>query len=102
MDFIKKDILVDNKEFYSIELDLGKTTFILVGNKIGFIMCGALNVDIYNTPKMKDRKVVCANVLGVKSVEDLLNARLNKVSDAAGMIGFKEGMSVHEALSLLA
>lgn len=101
MNFVKKNIVVDNKEFYSIELDLGKTTLIIVGNKIGFIMCGALNVEIYNTPKMKDRHVVCANVVGVKSVDDLLKANINSVSNAAFEIGIEPGMTVREALSLL-
>lgn len=101
MDFVKKDILVDNKEFWTLEVKLAKTTLIMVGNNKGFIMCGALNVSIYNTERMRERKVICANVLGVKSVEDMLDGYINDTTLEAYKIGIRQGMSVREALSLL-
>lgn len=93
-------MIIDYKgmKLESIEIKLPGTTFIILKGQKGFFMCGALNVDIYNSLKMKDRKVLCANVVGVKTVEDLLNGKLNQVSDALKEKGAYEGMSVDEAL----
>lgn len=85
-------------KFESIEVELPGTTFIILKGNKGFFMCGALNVDIYNSLKMKERKVLCANVLGVKSIKDLLSGKLNQVSNALKDLGCYEGMSVDEAL----
>ncbi len=101
MDFMKKEVYIDEKKYYAVEVKLPKTTLIVVGNDIGFVMCGALNIDIYDTPKMKERKVICANAIGVKTVDDLINGVINQSTSAASEIGIKSGMSVKDALNLL-
>lgn len=44
-----KDIIVKGVKYEGIEIELPKTTLLIIKGKKGFIMCGALNVDVYNT-----------------------------------------------------
>ncbi len=101
MNFIKKDLVYNDKAFYTLEVALPKTTLLLVGNDIGFIMCGALDVDIYDSLGLVDRKVVCAKCFKVKTIDDLLNATVAQSSKEATNMGIVKGMKVLDALNLL-
>ncbi len=101
MEFKQEKIEISGHEFYTITVNLPKTTFVLVGNDIGFIMCGALDVGIYDTPKLIERQVVCAKVVGVKTIEDLLNGAIKESTLQAQKMGIVEGTSVKDALLLL-
>lgn len=96
-----EEMIVNGTVFKKIKVELPKTTFLIVTSEKGFIMCGALDVDIYNSDHLRDRKVLCANVVGVKTFDELLASRLNKVSDAFKELGAIEGMRVKDALYLL-
>lgn len=98
---MKKEIIIDDKKYYSVEVKLPKTNLLIVGNDIGFVMCGALNVDIYDTPKLLPRKVVCVRVVGVKTIDELIEARVEEATSAARELGIFNGMCVKDALNLL-
>lgn len=87
--------------FKAIKVELPKTTLLIITNDKGFVMCGALNVEVYNTEAMKERGVLCASVRGVKTFDEMLNSKLYDVSDKFKELGAYKGMSVDEALALL-
>jgi len=88
--------------FTAIRVELPKTNLLIISNEIGYIMCAALDVDILNE-KLKDRKVVAARAVGVRTIEDLLHAPLESVTDSAKMeYGWEEGMVGKDALLKIA
>ena len=46
-----------------------------VTNEVGYIMCGALDVGLLNA-KLKERKIVAGRAVGVRTIEQLLEAPL--------------------------
>lgn len=97
-----EEMIINGCVFKKIKVELPKTTLLIITNDKGFLMCGALNVDVYNSDKMKERHVLCASVLGVKTFDEMMQAKLYKVSDSFKEAGAFEGMRVRDALSLLA
>ncbi len=96
------NIVIENKNYYTHEVYLPKTTLLIVGNENGYFMCGALDVDIFDSkPHLKEREVVCGRSLGVKTIEQLINSKLERVSAAALSKGIYKGIEVKEALKLL-
>ena len=61
----------------------------------GFLACGYINVETCNRTGE-----ACAIVSGVKSHDDMLQAEVKAVSEAASRLGVKPGMSGAEALAL--
>ncbi|XMB86289.1 DUF1805 domain-containing protein [Mycoplasmatota bacterium WC44] len=88
-------------EFYRVEVYLPKTSLLVVGNDKGYFMCGALDVPVFNKPHLKARKVITGRALGVKTIEELLNAELYEITDAARELGIYEKMLVKDALLLI-
>lgn len=99
---IMEEMIINGTAFKKIKVDLPKTTLLIISSDKGFIMCGALNVEIYNSEKLRPRNVLCANVVGVKTFDELMAAKLNDVSDAFSELGAYSGMRVKDALYLLA
>ena len=60
-------------------------------------MCGALDVALLNE-KLKDRKVIAGRAVGVKTIEQLLEAPLESVTMEAEAIGIHKGMIGKEAM----
>ncbi|MBC5638226.1 DUF1805 domain-containing protein [Ornithinibacillus sp. BX22] len=88
--------------FTAIKVELPKTNLLMITNEIGYIMCGALDVDLLSE-KLKDRQVIAARAVGVRTIEDLLEAPLEKVTEASKeQFGWKVGMSGKEALKRIA
>ncbi|NLG81680.1 MAG: DUF1805 domain-containing protein [Bacilli bacterium] len=95
-------IFVNNKQFYTYTIKLPKTTLLIIANDVGFISCRAIDVDVFDSlPHLKERGVVCGCASGVKTIEELLNAPLVKVTDAAKERGIYVGMLVRDALTKL-
>lgn len=88
---------VDGVFATAVTVQLPKTTLIAVTTGRGYIMCGALDVDLLNT-RLAERGIVAGRALGVRTVEDLLNAPLADVTDAARQLGVWPGMTGREAL----
>ncbi|MCM3739340.1 DUF1805 domain-containing protein [Oceanobacillus luteolus] len=95
-------IEIEGMQFTAVSVELPKTTLLTVSNEVGYIMCAALDVDIFNEiPKLQERKVVAGRAVGVRTIEQLLDAPLEKVTDASREYGWKEGITGREALLLI-
>ncbi len=93
-----EEITLEGSAFTATRVALPKTNLLIVSNEIGYIMCAALDVDIFND-LLADRKVIAARAKGVRSIDDLLDAPLEKVTKASTeAYGWEEGMIGREAL----
>ncbi|XJZ26819.1 YunC family protein [Bacillota bacterium Lsc_1132] len=90
-------VILDGHTFLGVTVKLPKTTLLAVTNDKGYIMCGALDVGLLNE-KLKDRKIVAGRAVGVKTIEQLLDAPLESVTTEAESLGIHKGMSGKEAL----
>ncbi|WP_188454025.1 YunC family protein [Virgibacillus oceani] len=88
---------VEGMFFTAITVELPKTNLLMISNEIGYIMCGALDVDLLND-KLKDRDVIAARAVGVKTIDELLHAPLQKITDASKAFGWEVGMIGKDAL----
>lgn len=96
-------IQIEGYEFLTYEVFLPKTTLFVVSNDVGYIMCAALDVDFFNnTPKLVERKIIAGRAEGVRSIEQLLDAPLAKLTIACEEIGIKPGTIGRDALVLMA
>ncbi|MFC5469593.1 YunC family protein [Cohnella suwonensis] len=84
-----------------VEVLLPKTTLIAISVGDGYIMCGALDVHLLNT-RLKDRGIVAGRAVGVRTFEQLLEAPLESVTDAAEALGIHAGMTGQDALRIMA
>lgn len=93
-------IEVDGIVFTAIRVELPKTNLLTISNDIGYIMCAALDVDIFNEiEKLKKREVIAGRAVGVRTIDELLNAPLEKITDASKeAYGWEEGMIGRDAL----
>lgn len=83
-----------------IEVKLPKTTLLVVTTDKGYIMCGALDVQLLKD-KLKERRIIAARAVGVRTIEDLLEAPLESVTFAAEELGIHPGMQGKEAIRLM-
>ena len=92
-------IEIEGMQFTAVSVELPKTTLLTISNEVGYIMCAALDVTIFNEiPKLMERNVIAGRALGVRTIEQLLDAPLEKVTNASKEYGWKEGMTGREAL----
>jgi len=94
-------IEIDGIVFTAIQVEIPKTNLLIITNEIGYIMCAALDIDVLNE-KLKDRKVIAGRAVGVRNIEQLLEAPLEKITDASKKYGWEVGMSGKEALLKIA
>jgi uncharacterized protein YunC (DUF1805 family) len=90
-------ITIENETFIAVTLKLPKTNFMAVTNDVGYIMCGALDVGLLNA-KLKERKIVAGRAVGVRTIEQLLEAPLESVTLEAEELGITVGMKGKDAL----
>ncbi|UKI48796.1 MAG: hypothetical protein L6U99_08030 [Clostridium sp.] len=64
--YVKKALMVEITNV--VKYIYLKTTLLIIATDKGFVMCGALDTDIYSSPKMVERKVYCAKAIGVKKI----------------------------------
>lgn len=88
---------VDGMFFTAITVELPKTNLLVISNEVGYIMCGALDVDVLNEV-LADRNVIAARAVGVKTIDQLLHAPLEKITDASKEYGWESGMIGKDAL----
>ena len=86
----------------TLEVVLDNTTLLILSGYGGFAMCGALNIDIYNELAKKGRNVLCMRAVGVRTIEDLYDAKIEDLSDYAKSLGISNGMYVKEAFKKIA
>jgi uncharacterized protein YunC (DUF1805 family) len=84
-----------------VEVLLPRTTLLAITAGDGYIMCGALDVQLLND-RLKAREIVAGRAVGVRTLEQLLEAPLESITDSARNLGITVGMSGQEALRLMA
>lgn len=87
-------IMIEGQPFTAVTVKLPKTNFMAVANDHG---CGALDVALLNE-KLKERGIVAGRAVGVRTIDQLLDAPLESVTYAAEDLGIQVGMSGREAL----
>ncbi|MBO8176262.1 YunC family protein [Aeribacillus pallidus] len=90
-------IVIDGHTFLAINVQLPKTNLVMVTNDKGYIMCGALDVALLNE-RLKDRRIIAGRAVGVKTIEQLLEAPLESVTVEAEEYGIYTGMKGKDAL----
>lgn len=83
-----------------VEVLLPKTTLLSISTDRGYIMCGALDVALLNE-KLRDREIIAGRAVGVRTLEQLLEAPLESVTHSAESLGITAGMKGHEALKIM-
>jgi uncharacterized protein YunC (DUF1805 family) len=89
-----KEFLLNGKKYCGFEGEIcsGNNLIFIKGNK-GFIMCGYLNLE--TAEKMNN---VAAVVVGVKTIDDMLNKTVVNSTTNAQKLGIVPGISVLKAL----
>ena len=90
-------IMIEERMFIGVSVKLPKTNLLVVTSDKGYIMCGALDVALLNE-KLTDRKIIAGRAVGVKTIEQLLDAPLESVTYEAMELGITEGMIGRDAL----
>ncbi|TYS14726.1 DUF1805 domain-containing protein [Rossellomorea vietnamensis] len=88
---------IEGHTFLAVSVQLPKTNLLVVTSDKGYIMCGALDVGLLNE-KLKDRKIIAGRAVGVKTIQQLIDAPLESVTDEAEQLGITSGMPGREAL----
>ena len=84
------------ENFTGVKIEMRNAPLLLLIADKGFVMCGYLNIDA--AEKLGD----CACIVrGVRTFEDVLNAKTLAVTSKAKALGIVEGMSGREALRLM-
>ncbi len=89
-----EEIKLEKGSALGLKLDMEHAPLLVIRANKGFVMCGYLDMDVAN--KLGD---VAVRVTGVKSFEDVLNAKAVDVSEAAKKLGITVGMPAREALT---
>jgi Uncharacterized conserved protein len=89
-------ITINGREYETLKVDLDPAPLILVRGKKGFLMCGYLNMEAADK-----LGAVAVSTSGVKTVDDILNKPVTKISMKARELGVKEGMTGRQALEYL-
>ncbi|QJD87801.1 YunC family protein [Cohnella herbarum] len=92
---------IDDWTAVGVEVLLPRTTLLAITAGDGYIMCGALDVQLLNE-RLKDREIVAGRAVGVKTLQQLLDAPLESVTDSARKLGITVGMSGQEAIRIMA
>lgn len=93
---ISKPVEIEGKKYAALESELGNLKLIVIRAKRGYIACSYINKD--TAEKVGD---VAGFVSGVKTVDDMLKAKLRTATTWAEDVGLREGMSVKKALEIL-
>ncbi len=93
-------IELDGRTCISVDVMLPKTHLIAIQAHSGYIMCGALDVNLLNT-RLHSRNIIAGRAVGVRTVEELLNAPLEAITDAAASLGITKGMTGKDALCIM-
>lgn len=90
-------VWVENEKFQATEINLPKTNLLVIESDTGYVMCGALDIQLLRT-KLRDRGVIAARAVGVKSMDDLLDGTVESCTQEAEKIGICAGTSIRDAL----
>jgi uncharacterized protein YunC (DUF1805 family) len=88
-----EQIQLRNGTALGVKVDLPRAPLVMICAGKGFAMCGYLNMESVNKTGE-----VAVRVTGVKTFDDVLNAKVVNVSDKARELGIAEGVTAREAL----
>jgi uncharacterized protein YunC (DUF1805 family) len=89
--------MIDGHPVIGIEVALPKTNLLVITTQKGYIMCGALDVALLNE-RLKFRRIIAGRAVGVRTLQELLDAPLESVTQAANELGIEKGTTGREAL----
>nr|WP_279664719.1 DUF1805 domain-containing protein [Ectobacillus ponti] len=89
--------MIEGHPFTAVSVQLPKTILLAVMSDKGYIMCGALDVGLLNE-KLRDRGIIAGRAVGVRTIEQLLDAPLESVTHEAEARGITPGTIGREAL----
>lgn len=92
-----RPIRVGEFDCVAVEVKLPKTNLIAVQTDTGYVMCGALDVQLLRD-RLQHRGIMAARAVGVKTIEELLAGSVESCTQEAERIGIVPGMAVQEAL----
>ncbi|WCN38359.1 YunC family protein [Aneurinibacillus uraniidurans] len=92
-----KPLLIEGRPVTAITVQLPKTTLLAITTDKGYIMCGALDIGLLNA-KLADRGILAGRAVGVRTIEQLLEAPLESVTIAAEELGITAGTIGRDAL----
>jgi uncharacterized protein YunC (DUF1805 family) len=90
-------LIIDGKEFEAWRIPTESASILLIKATHGFIGCGYFDVETAN--KLQEDVAI---VTGVKTFDDMLEAKIVKCSNSAETIGVRVGMTGRDALLKLA
>ncbi len=93
---MEETVSCDGKKYVALQQDLGNLNLIVIKAKKGYVACSYINKEI--AEKVGD---VAAFASGVKTIDDLLKAKIRETTTWAEDIGIREGMSVKKALEIM-
>jgi uncharacterized protein YunC (DUF1805 family) len=93
-------ISIDDRIALGISVTLPKTNLVVVTTEIGYIMCGALDVGLLNE-KLAARGIIAARAVGVKTLDELLDAPLESVTAQAELLGITPGTIGRDAVRIM-
>jgi len=67
---------------------------------VGYLMCGVLNINALDTLHL-ERGIVAARAVGVKTLQDLLEAKIVDTTIKGSKIGIQPGMTGAKALECM-
>ncbi|NQY75284.1 MAG: DUF1805 domain-containing protein [Candidatus Margulisbacteria bacterium] len=80
------ELKIGDKKYLSISIPTEKTNILIIQGSKGFLSCGYLSIDAAN--KWNESIAI---VTGVKNFDEMLNAKIVKVSSKAIELGIKIG-----------
>ncbi|MEK3786043.1 MULTISPECIES: YunC family protein [Paenibacillus] len=90
-------IQIGEHTLIGVEVKLPKTTLLTISTSRGYIMCGALDVGLLNE-RLANRQIIAGRAVGVRTLQELLDAPLESVTLEAEKIGVQVGMRGYEAI----
>lgn len=91
------DVYINEERFQATEVSLPKTNLLVIESATGYVMCGALDVELLRT-KLASRGIIAARAVGVKTMDDLLDGTVESCTQSAEAIGIHRGMPIKDAL----
>jgi uncharacterized protein YunC (DUF1805 family) len=78
-----------------VSTNVPKAKLMVIKAERGFIMCGALDIKALDRIH-PERHIIAANLIGVKSISDMLKGKINEATLEAQKIGIEAGTTTGE------
>ena len=88
---------IDAYPVIAVEVQLPKTTLLVLQSNHGYIMCGALDIQLLRD-KLAHRGILAARAIGVRTLDELMDGTIESCTQAAESIGIVPGMPVQDAM----